>query len=119
MTITVFHHRHCNSSTNGLALVEDSGQDYEVVNFHLVAERPSRETLESIVAKLDGPVEELVRKDALFQKLGLKPGDYVTPSAVVDLLVQQPKLMQRPVVVTADRAVIGRPKERIAELLGS
>ncbi len=60
---------------------------------------------------------DLVRKDSVFAKLGLDAADYQTPDAVVDLLVKHPKLMQRPVVMTAKGAVIGRPKDRVNELL--
>lgn len=61
---------------------------------------------------------DLVRKDSVFAKLGLDEAEYQTPAAVVDLLVKHPKLMQRPVVMTAKGAVIGRPKDRVSELLG-
>ena len=67
--------------------------------------------------KLDGPVADLVRKDSVFAKLGLDEADYQSPDAVVELLVKHPKLMQRPVVMTAKGAVIGRPKDRVTELL--
>ena len=79
--------------------------------------KPSRELLSEIVEKLDGPVADLVRKDSVFAKLGLLESDYVTPDAVVELLTKHAKLMQRPVVMTGNSAVIGRPKERVAELL--
>ena len=81
------------------------------------ASRPDRATLERIVAILDGPVGDLVRKDSKFQKLGLAAQDYVTPEAVVEVLVNHPALLQRPIVVRGDRAVIGRPKERVRQLL--
>lgn len=70
-----------------------------------------------IVEKLDGPVADLVRKDSVFAKLGLDDADFQTPGSVVDLLVKHPKLMQRPVVMTPAGAVIGRPKDRVNELL--
>ena len=79
--------------------------------------KPSRELLCEIVEKLDGPVADLVRKDSVFAKLGLNADDYVTPAAVVELLTKHAKLLQRPVVMTDDGAVIGRPKERVTELL--
>ena len=79
--------------------------------------KPSRELLTEIVEKLDGPVADLVRKDSVFAKLGLVEADYVSPDAVVELLTKHAKLMQRPVVMTDTGAVIGRPKERITELL--
>ena len=79
--------------------------------------KPSPELLTEIVEKLDGPVADLVRKDSVFAKLGLNADDYVTPAAVVELLTKHAKLLQRPVVMTDDGAVIGRPKERVTELL--
>ena len=79
---------------------------------------PDRETLEHLVSILEDPVEDLVRKDSQFKKLNLNADDYVgNPDAVVELLAQRKALMQRPVVVRGDRAIVGRPKGRIAELL--
>lgn len=76
--------------------------------------KPSRETLRSIVDGLEDPVADLVRKDAKFDQLGLKEADFTdNPSAVVDVLVKHPALMQRPVVVKGRKAIIGRPKDRV------
>lgn len=81
---------------------------------------PDRETLQHLVSILEDPVEDLVRKDAKFKKLGLDPEDYVgNPEAVVDLLSEHKELMQRPVLVKGDRAIIGRPKDRIAPFLAA
>lgn len=60
---------------------------------------------------------ELIRQDNHFKELGLDIGDYQTADTVVDLLMEHPKLMQRPVVVRGDRAVIARPSELVEELL--
>ena len=82
------------------------------------AERPDRATLEALVAMLDGPVEDLVRKDSRFKKLGLRAQDYVGNSpAVVDVLVQYPALLQRPIIVYRDRAIVGRPRDRVPGFL--
>lgn len=68
---------------------------------------------------LEDPVEDLVRKDAKFKKLGLNPDDFVNqPEAVVEILLKHKQLMQRPVLVMEDQAIIGRPKSRIIEFLG-
>ena len=91
--------------------------DHDVVLY--MKEPPDRATLEKIVAGLEDPVEDLVRKDSRFKKLELDPDDYVgNPEAVVDLLAEQKALLQRPVVVKGRKAIIGRPKARIAEFLG-
>ena len=79
---------------------------------------PDRATLEHLVSILEDPVEDLVRKDSQFKKLGLNPDDYVgNPEAVVEILLERKALLQRPVVVRGDKAIVGRPKSRIADLL--
>lgn len=100
-----------------MAIAEELGVEFDVVLY--MQERPDRATLESIVAKLEDPVADLVRKDSLFAKLGLNATDYVEAEPVIELLVQRPALLQRPIVVAGKRAIVGRPKERIRELLTS
>ena len=60
---------------------------------------------------------DMVRTDSLFAKLGLDADDYTEAGPVIDLLLDRKALMQRPVIVTADRAIIGRPTSRVRELL--
>jgi arsenate reductase len=79
---------------------------------------PDADTLRRIIAKLEDPATDLVRRDSLWKKLGLTDDDAATPDQVVDLLVRHKQLLQRPVVVTAHTAIIGRPKERVRDLLG-
>ena len=80
---------------------------------------PDRAALQWLVSILEDPVENLVRKDANFRKLGLVAEDYMgNPAAVVDLLAQRKALMQRPVVVHDGRAIVGRPKSRVVTFLG-
>lgn len=99
-----------------MAVAEDLGVDHEVVVY--MKEPPDRAALEHLVAGLEDPVEDLVRKDSQFKKLGLDPEDYVgNADAVIDLLVERKALLQRPVVVKGDTAIIGRPKERIRTFL--
>jgi len=105
-----------------VAVATDAGADVDVVLY--MSERPDRDTLIGIIERLEDPVENLVRKDSQFSKLGLDPDDYVAnPDAVVDVLLRYPRLMQRPVLVRGDRAIIGRPlgdakaKDRLADFL--
>ena len=60
---------------------------------------------------------ELVRKDKRFKELGLKAEDYTSKKAVVDILLEHPALMERPVIVKGDKAVIARPSDKVEELL--
>jgi arsenate reductase len=96
-------------------IAEELGVDAEVVLY--LKTPPDEATLRSIIAKLDDPVTDLVRRDSLWTKLGLTDADAATDDQVVALLLRHKQLLQRPVVVTPTRAIIGRPKERVRELL--
>ena len=105
-----------------MAVATESGVTFDVVLY--MSDRPDRDTLRGIVERLEDPVENLVRKDSQFSKLELDPDDYVAnPDAVVEVLLRYPRLLQRPVLVRGDRAIIGRPlgdmkaKDRLAEFL--
>ena len=71
-----------------------------------------------IVDRLEDPVTNLVRRDSLWEKLGLRDEDVQTADQVIDVILKHKMIMQRPVVVTDKKAIIGRPKERVRELLG-
>ena len=77
----------------------------------------TRQDLEHFLDLLRDDPAELVRKDKNFNALGLDAGDYTTREAVVTLLLEHPKLMQRPVAILGDRAVIARPSEKVLELI--
>jgi arsenate reductase len=99
-----------------LAVAEQNGVDFEAVLY--LKQRPDRATLEDLVRKLEDPVEDLVRKDSRFKKLELNADDYVgNPRAVVDILEQHPALLQRPVIVRGNKAIIGRPRDRTSAFL--
>ena len=78
---------------------------------------PSAAELGVIIDKLEDPVTDLVRRDSLYKKLGLTDRDVATREQVISVLGKHKALLQRPLVVTAKKALIGRPKERVSELL--
>jgi arsenate reductase (glutaredoxin) len=96
-------------------IAEELGVDVDIVNY--IKTPPDAETLRSIIAKLEDQPTALVRRDSMWKKLGLTEADAQTDDQIVALLVKHKQLLQRPVVVTADTAIVGRPKERVAELL--
>ena len=99
-----------------MAVAEDLGVDHEVILY--IKAPPDKATLTKIVDVLEDPVEDLVRKDSKFKKLELNPDDFVgNPKAVIDILVKHKQLLQRPILVTQKKAIIGRPKQRIIEFL--
>ena len=86
---------------------------------HYIKTPPDRAALEALIDKLEDPVTDLVRRDSMWTKLGLTDEDVATREQVIEVLLKHKQLMQRPVVVKGDRAIIGRPKERVRELLSS
>jgi len=96
-------------------VAEELGVDAEIILYQKTP--PDRAELEWLAAHLDDPVTDLVRRDSLFKKLELRDADVTTPDAVVDVILRHKMLMQRPVVVRGERAIIGRPKERVRALL--
>jgi arsenate reductase len=98
-----------------VGIVEESGADVEIVNY--TKNPPDEATLRAILAKLEDPHTDLVRRDSLFKKLGLSDADVAADDQIVEILLKHKMLLQRPLLVTADRAIIGRPKERVRELL--
>lgn len=113
--LTVLHHTGCSTSRHAVEAVAAAGVDAEVVQY---LKKPlDRPALLDLMSRLEDPPADLVRHDAFFTGLGLDPAGYTTPEAVADLLVEHPRLMQRPVLVRGDRAIIGRPKDRVADFL--
>ncbi len=115
--VTVLHHAQCSTSRHALTVAEDLGVDVEVVQY--LKAPLAREELLTLLAKLEDSPADLVRKDSFFKDQGLDAADYTTADEVADLLVAHPRLMERPVLVRGERAVIGRPKDRVAEFLQS
>jgi arsenate reductase (glutaredoxin) len=111
----VYHNQSCSKSRGALEILADRGVDHEVVEY--LKAPPDRASLERIVDAVDGPPADLVRHDRQFEKLGLSPSDYTTRNAVIDLLLEHPELMQRPVIFRGERAVIARPSDKVLELL--
>jgi arsenate reductase len=113
--LTVFHHSGCSTSRHAVDEISGAGIDADVV--HYLRTPLDRAAVLRLIAQLEDPAADLVRKDGFFKGLGLDPADYTTPEAIADLLVEHPRLMQRPVLVRGDRAIIGRPKDRVAAFL--
>lgn len=99
-----------------MSIATELGVEFDTVLY--LKQPPDEATLREIIAKLEDPVTDLVRRDSLWQKLGLGDADVATPDHVVAVLVAHKQLLQRPVLVTPTTAIIGRPKERVRALLG-
>ena len=95
--------------------MRDRNVEFDVIEY--LKQPLSRETLIQFLDLLPNEPADLVRKDKKFKQLGLNADDYVTRDAVVDLLLEHPVLMQRPVIIRGERAVIARPSDTVNELL--
>lgn len=113
--LLVYHNPSCSKSRGALEILVDRGVDHDVVEY--LKAPPDRAAMEQIVDAVAEPPAELIRKDARFEELGLSASDYTTREAVVELLLEHPELMQRPVIFRGERAVIARPSEKVLELL--
>jgi arsenate reductase len=98
-----------------VSIAKDLGVAADIVLY--MKTPPDAATLADIIAKLEDAPTALVRRDANFAKLGLSDADVQTPAQVIDTLVKHKALLQRPVVVTPTTALVGRPKDRVAEAL--
>ncbi len=80
---------------------------------------PDAAELNRLIDKLEDPITALVRRDSVFAKLGLTDADVATREQVVALLVKKKQLLQRPIVATSKTVIVGRPKERVEQLLAA
>lgn len=114
--VTLYHNPRCTKSRQALAVVErlpaSIAADVDVVRY--LDHPPTAADLAEIVAKLEDPPTALVRKER-WDELGVSRDDVATPDGVVAVLAAHPQLMERPLIVTADRAFIGRPTERVTD----
>jgi len=111
---TIYHNPACGKSRGALAILRERGVAPDVVEY--LKAPLDRAALERILVLLGGPPAALVRHDTRFAELGLDPAGHATREQVVALLLEHPELMERPVVVRGEHAVIARPPERVLEL---
>ena len=115
--VLIFHNPNCSSSRNAVDIAAELGLSIEERKYLLKAERPSREEIVALLAILEDPATDLVRRDAQFEKLGLTENDVVTEEQVATVLAEHGELLQRPVLVKDGKAIIGRPKDRVRPFL--
>jgi arsenate reductase (glutaredoxin) len=105
--VSIYHNPRCSNSRTALGLLQERGDDVEVIEY--LHDPLDRAGLERLLSILQDPPADLVRHDQRFKDLGLDPKGYTSAEAVIDVLVEHPELMQRPVLVSGGRAVIARP----------
>lgn len=112
--LTVYEKSSCSTCRNLGRLLRERGVDFERVEY--ILEPLSADQLRALIRKLDVPAHELVRtREQAYLTSGLGPGS--SEDEIVAALAARPALMQRPVVVRGDRAVIARPIEKVLDIL--
>jgi len=110
----IYHNNRCSKSRNTLKIIEEAGVDIEIVNYLLSP--PSKEELKHILDLLDLPADQLIRKGEAIFKENFK-GKQFSNDEWIDIMIENPKLIERPIVVHNGKAVIGRPPENVNLLL--
>ena len=112
--ITIWHNPRCSKSRQALALLEAAGVNPEVVKY--LENPPAKTELEAALKKLQISPAELVRRgEAVFKTLMLS--EKSSDQEWISAMVNNPILIERPVIMNDDLAVIGRPPENVRELL--
>lgn len=113
--ITIYHNPRCSKSRQSLALLTEKGIKPNIILY--LEQPPSIQTLQQLAKQLDLPVAEMMRKkEAQFKECQLDHTD-TTDQQRLAAMHEFPILIERPIIVVDDRAVIGRPPSRIEELL--
>ena len=112
--ITIYHNPRCSKSREGLLLLENSGKEFNKVLY--IENELSVKELTGIVKKLNIPPIELVRKNETLWKENYKDKT-LSDSEIIRIMVENPKLIERPIVVNGNQAVIGRPSSKICEII--
>lgn len=112
---TLYHNPRCSKSRQTLQLLKDNNITPEIVLY--LEQVPTAETISELLVKLGISARALLRKGELAYKENNLSDSGWSEQALIDAMHAQPKLIERPIVVTGERAVMGRPPENVLELL--
>ena len=112
--IKIYHNTRCRKSREGLQTVQTSEQPYEVIDY--ISNPLSEKELQEIITLLAISPIELIRKNEAIWKSDFK-GKELSDQEVIAAMALHPKLIERPIVIHKNKGVIGRPNERILDIL--
>lgn len=110
----IYHNPRCSKSRQTLNLINETGQEVEIVEY--LKTPPSAEELRGILKDLNLPIEYLIRKGEEIYKTEYK-GKELSDDEWIDALVENPNMLERPIVVKDGEAILGRPPENVFKLL--
>ncbi|MEC7262340.1 MAG: arsenate reductase (glutaredoxin) [Bacteroidota bacterium] len=112
--IKIYHNPRCGKSREGLQILEHSGKDFKIIKY--LEDVPTKEELQDLIGLLGVSPLDLVRQNESIWKEKYK-GKKLSDDAILKAMIDNPKLIERPIVVAGNKAVIGRPPEKINTLL--
>jgi len=112
--IKIYHNNRCSKSRQGLQVLEKSGKEFEVIKY--LENVPTAKELEDIINLLGISPIELVRKNETIWKENYK-NKALSDNELIEAMVNNPKLIERPIIINGNKAVIGRPPEKIIDIL--
>ena len=113
--VTIFHNPRCSKSRETLALLTDKGIEPTIVEY--LKNVPSKDELKAVISALQiSPRDLLRKKEAEYKQLDLDNPE-LSDEQLLDAMIQNPKLIERPIVIKADKARIGRPPESVLEIV--
>jgi arsenate reductase len=114
--LTIYEVRSCSTCAKLSSLLAERGVEYDGIEYHEVG--LSEDEIRDLLRKSGlGPRDVLRMREPLVGELGLLEGDGVSDDELIAAMVAHPKLLQRPIAVRGDRALLARPVERVLELL--
>ncbi|MEQ9304212.1 MAG: arsenate reductase (glutaredoxin) [Marinoscillum sp.] len=112
--IRIFHNPRCRKSRETLSILEDKGEMVTIIDY--LDTPPSEKELSEIITMLGISPQELIRKGEAIYKENFK-GRNLSDKEWIAAMVSNPKLIERPIVIKDGQAVIGRPPERVLEII--
>ncbi|TGV01579.1 arsenate reductase (glutaredoxin) [Flavivirga rizhaonensis] len=112
--IKIYHNNRCSKSRCGLEILEKSGKEFEIVKY--LENVPNTKELKALIELLGIKPIELVRKNESIWKESFKNKD-LSDEDIITAMVENPKLIERPIIINGKKAIIGRPPERILDII--
>lgn len=112
--ITIYHNSRCSKSREGVCFLENTKKPFQIINY--LENIPTKEELKELLQKLNISPIELVRKKETIWISDYKNKN-LTDDEIIQAMIDNPKLIERPIIVNGNKAVIARPTERINEIL--
>ena len=115
MAVTIYHNPRCSKSRQTLEMIEEKNIKPTVIEY--LKSPPSKAELKRILKLLKLTPRDLLRKkEAEYKQQGLDD-DSLTDDQIIDTMIAHPKLIERPIVIAGDKAVLGRPPENVLEII--